>query len=474
MPMDNSTKVFIASMFFFIPLKNLCGKYKLAFKNSRNEIEPPDYMQDAGFACNYLDLTKKQFGKEQSFYYNSRNEVFGCELRRMIKCSPYILHYNPDRNSSRGMFFLLLSITIDKMFPVEEGSLPQFSLCTEDDLVSLRKAFYEPDKLGPYYPANDPVRFHRSWMQELVCEIEGGRSGIQRSRNVKFENCISEVCVADIKELNLSTLEEQFASAFKSQENNPICRPTVEDQIFCYGLLVGNDNYRRLKADDTNIPLPGGYSNNFTEVTYALFNNIVFLKKHHPFTIHDEKDEHVVVKPTELKHIQYIHEMCGLLYIETRLNKVKQLIKSERSFKIKEAISILAENMGTRLYKVQEIDKRAEYIYNAFGIREEFDRIKEQGNMLADAVNIKYSVRTNIWMIVLTAITVIVGILSLFDVKAVFDTITNINSTMNEAIQLTYTNVFLLLILACLVFICASIVIQMVTSKKKRGDEDYL
>ena len=465
-------------MFFFIPLKDLCRKYKLAFKNSRNEIEAPEYMQDAGFACNYLDLTKKQFRKDQCFYYKSRIEKSNTELQRMITCYPYILHYNPDRNSSKGMFFLLVSVTIDKTFPVEDGILNTDSLCTEDDLINLRKALYGPDGYGPYYPAKDPVKFHRSWLQDLVCEIEGVKPGGQRCRQIKFENCISEVCVADLNELDFSRLEEQFAQDFKSKDNIEKCRPDDGDRIFCYSLLVGNDNYSRLETTDKNIPLPDGYSNNCTEVTYALFNNIVFLKKHHPFTIHDKEEECVPVKPTELRHIQYIHEMCGLLYIEAKLNRVKRLIKSERSFKIKEAISALAENMGTRLYKVQEIDKRAEYIYNAFGIRDEFDLIKEQGNLLADAVNIKYSVRTNVWMIVLTAITVIVGILSLFDVKAVTkegsETITNIHNAMIESTQLTYTNIFLLLILVCLVIICTAIVMQMVSSKKKRNDEDYL
>lgn len=463
-------KLYIASMYFFIPLNGLASEYRQAFKDARHPINAPAYIQATDFSCNYLKLENKA----QIFYFNSRSWDFQECIQRKIILTPHIFHYNPNKTSSNSLYFLVIETVVDKTFAKKPACVKNF--CTANDLVCLIKGLYECDRKGPSFPATDPYLYHRTWLESLVSRIEGKKISAKRRAGISFRNAITELITVDIENLNIDLYEKQFADKYyQSGNDNPESSIITEYyRRLCYGILSGNDNYINIHTEALGSLLGKGYSNNYTEATYALPTSIVFIKKHYPFKAHSDTDIEERIKPTKLENIQYIHEMCGALYMKMQFKKARKLYYSGRSSKIKEALFKLAGMMGTKQFRVMEADKRAEYIFNSLGIKEEYEQIKDRGNLLADSINIKYSTRINLGVAILTVMTVLIGLTQIFQNINSKDMICHCNpckhSTFTEVCS--YETIILLLILICLIIITCFTGYH-VFKKRKNTEEDF-
>lgn len=465
---SNQVQLFVASMYFFIPIEKVCRKYQNAFKNSRSEIQAPEYIQNAGFVCNYLDLCTSSLLQTQDFYFNlEEDNVDGHRSipQRKITLHPYLFHYNPDRTKKRGVFYLVIGTSINKKF---SDSQPN-DFCSESDLVMLRQALLKSDNNGGYYPACDPTIHHRKWLTDLVSEIEGRKLSENRKKQISFFNSITEISTVSIKNYS-NDLEKEFSAEYFSD----ICDKeyiTKDDIRFCYGILTGNDNYKRLPEDEITSILNKGYSNNMTERTFAVPGSIIFIKKHHPFPKAISKE----VTPEHLIFTQYIHEMCGCLYINQQLKSMRKLFESGRPEEIKNGLSIMGDIVGTKLFRITEAAHRTEYIYNAFGLKDEYERLKDRGSFLADSLDIKYSKRSNISIIVLTILTVFIGIIQILSSQNSGEntlkgsphitTFTNMQTTEHTLII-----ILLILILLCITILTCFIVLH--TSRIRKKNEE--
>ncbi len=397
-------------MYFFIPLEKLSKEYIDKIQNTKDEIKAPDYIQNAGFVCKYLDLSKSESISDQEFIYKSLDPDNGESISRKINLHPFLFQFYPDKTQRKGIPFLVIRTSINKKFtdsPTSTDTLTS-DLCTEYDVIMLRQSLLKPNGQGAYFHRDDKKYNHREWLENIVNLIEESPINEDRKKHISFFNSITDICTTSIDKEQVNNYEEAFTNEYYCANINNI-RITNDDRRFCYGILTGNENYMRVPKTELDVILKEGYSNNITEHTFAVPKSIVFIKKHHPFP----NASRISVMPESLCFIQYIHEMCGCLYIDRQLKQTRQLFRSKESAKIKSALSSLAETLGTKLFRITEADHRAEYIYSAFGLRDEYERLKERGNLLADALNIKYSRRNNLVLIALTILTILIGLLQI-------------------------------------------------------------
>ena len=402
--------LFVVSMYFFIPLERLSKEYIDKIQNTKDEIKAPDYIQNAGFVCKYLDLSKSESISDQEFIYKSLDPENGESISRKINLHPFLFQFYPDKTQRKGIPFLVIRTSINKKFtdsPTSTDTLTS-DLCTEYDVIMLRQSLLKPNGQGAYFHRDDKKYNHREWLENIVNLIEESPINEDRKKHISFFNSITDICTTSIDKEQVNNYEEAFTNEYYCANINNI-RITNDDRRFCYGILTGNENYMRVPKTELDAILKEGYSNNITEHTFAVPKSIVFIKKHHPFP----NASRISVMPESLCFIQYIHEMCGCLYIDRQLKQTRQLFRSKESAKIKSALSSLAETLGTKLFRITEADHRAEYIYSAFGLRDEYERLKERGNLLADALNIKYSRRNNLVLIALTILTILIGLLQI-------------------------------------------------------------
>ena len=470
---ESKLQLFVASMLFFIPIGQPCRKYQNAFKASRSEIKAPAYIQNAGFVCNFLDLCSSGLNKTQSFYYEY-NRVDGEDIKtieRKITLQPYIFHYNPDKTQKNGTYFLVIRTTVNKKF---EDSAPN-DFCTETDLVMLRQSLLKSDKeKGAYYPAKDPMIYHREWLNRLVADIEGQYPDEERSKYISFFNSITEISTVSIDKNKQNDFEKEFCEEYYNDVLTEQSYITKDDTRFCYGILTGNENYKRLPDEVVNDVLKKGYSNNITEKTFAATKSIVFFKKHYPFP-NVNVTEREPVKPGDLFFLQYIHEMCGCLYIDRQLKRLRNIFQTKRSLSIRKGLSSMAGILGTKLFRITEASHRAEYIAQAFGLKEEYERLKERGNILADSIDIKYSRLNNASIMILTILTVIIGAAQIVLSKTTINSATNYFSdtktltTMTQTSLIT-TNLLLLLILINVVVLTCFVVSHLTRNNRKDNE----
>ncbi len=400
---DNKQQLFVVSMYFFIPIEKLNAYFEEEIQKSQTRITAPDYIQNAGFICKYLDLSNSGSISNQDFLYKYHEPQNGKLILRKINLRPYIFQFYPDKTQKNGIPFLVIGTSINKKFANSSAS----DFCTEQDVIMLRQSLLESNGYGAYFQKNNEIIHHRDWLESIVQEVEGIKElNENRKKHISFFNSITEISTSTIEVKDIKNYEKAFSDEYFRTDISNITI-SKDEKRFCYGILTGNDNYTRVPDYELDTILKKGYSNNHTEHTYAMPKSIVLYKKHHPFPYATK----IPVNPESLSLIQYIHEMCGCLYIDRKLKIARQQLSlSGEPENIKNVLSDLAETLGTKLFRITEAEHRAEYIYNSFGLREEYDRLKERGNLLADALNIKYSKLNNTILLILAILTLIIGI----------------------------------------------------------------
>lgn len=398
---QKETDIFVASMYFFVPLDNVSQKYGSLFSDSEKtqKVDVPNYIQDYGFICKYINISDhRDIGTCPHTFTYRKGTSKNYEISRNTILIPYLFYYYPHNDRSKGIYFLVIGTEIDKVIYSYDKNGTSYEFWSADDLVQLKQSLLKKSV------KSNPLT-HYDWLCKIVNEIQTE----SYKKSPSFRHSITEISTATVS--NTSDYEEEFQKKFYSTNDLNDIKFTTEEHKFCYGILTGNENYSRLPELEVKHLLNDGYSNNVSEITFAAPNSIVFYKKRHPsyVSLEDQKP----IKPNSLFFIQYIHEMCIYLYIKKYLKKMSKLFHSRRSAKIKEALSFLSEISGMKIFNVLEADRRVEYIYNAFGLKEEYDKIRERGNLLADAINIKYSRRINLSIIVLTIFTIILGIIQI-------------------------------------------------------------
>ncbi len=403
MPKQN---IFMTSMYFFIPIHGLRKKCVKDFERNRKPINNSDFVKNTKIVCHYVDLNVSQ-----TFYY-----AYGPQTNRItrpVTLNVSLLSYTPYHNKKARQFFIVVNATIDKTFSDEPRTLPNnpidpTQICTEDDLVYLKYAFYKDRREGLFYPANDPTIFLHSWILEVINGLKLCRKEL---KSVNFDYSITDLksAVIDIN-TESSTLQQvntDFDTNYIQNPPPPISGWNNQDQI-CAALLSGNNNYERMPQEHIDAVVRNSFTNNISERTYIDKYNLVFYHWHHPF-----KDKTTCAKMPTLDNLQYIYELCTVVYARHRLRMIRYWANQNSISYIIKALTNQLAYLNESLFHLEAIDKTMTHIYGVMGVRLEMVTTKEICILTANKKNTSTSRRLNHIMAFLAAWTLFFTIIQI-------------------------------------------------------------
>lgn len=437
---NSKQNVYVASAYAFIHLD--INMYEGKFEQIR-AYEAERYNNAI---CEYLDM-----GVAQEFYYSYKHN--GDEYTRKVGLKAYILRYI---YQSFAHYYLVVGTGINKVF---DRTNPQ-DLCTEQDIVQLRKTFYLQGNEGFHYPDQRPtIYFFPDWLNEQVKNVSG----------VNPKGLFDRHFIVNVVGVNTSTnvkttkdLDENFYDAFTCESYQPLDNVIPECDRWAYGLIFGNDNYIRVPDQQVRQVISIPFSNNITERTYAGYKSIVSIRSHYHCSFKDNP-YHGNLYGIDLPHAHNIAEICHIMHIKRQSQRVRAMFDHSSASEIRTALGDIAVLIDFKPTGLRELDGKFEYISRTMGINRRFANLRQMGTLIADANNIKNTNILNSWMAVLTSVTVLVGLFQLI----------NSQYTNNTTTMPTFNNIcaqigVLVLILLGLA-LCVSIIVLAVYQIKSHS-----
>lgn len=443
----------MASVNFFIPLKNVSVGRKSVLENKINDLIPPIWVNRSISKCEYFRFKDNE---KQNFYFKYTPYGSSDEVVRQTSVTVRVLRYKTSTHQREFLYYLMLTAEVDKFYrPHKFTQFVEDRFYSPDDIIQLKKAIYE-DKL--FYPLKDSTITFHNWFSQLANAVENKSKGIIHTLPFSLVN-LHAVKIPDQTQSMPPRNEQQIIDEFdKAYYCGSI--PTVDDILgadhkrLAYGLLFANDNYRRIPDREVERVIGTYYSNNKCEAYYAASTSILWFHVHSSFDA--SKPRH-----KELYFGDNLFEMCEIMAAKRKLAQIRRLLTVSTAQGTKHAIASLARYMETNTFNLPELDYRLNRLFVAAGIEDEFKALKAIGELEADSSNIEQNHRQNIMIGVLTAITVLLGVMDLLPFSMNDNFLNSQDMTLNDSINTCFTLstgvviiFILLLILVCLCIIC--------------------
>lgn len=267
------------------------------------------------------------------------------------------------------------------------------------------------------------------WLGLLLCELEGSKR-----KSAIFSYSIIDICVQNLNITVDSNIYDRVLRDFQEkyynnsfqfsmddylqqpillQGNNATLKASaITEDYFVYGLLYANDNFMMADSNGVKRIVDNFYSNNKVERFWADDESIVHIKTHTPFYL-DMKHDKQELK-CSLGEVQCLPEMCMLIYLKCHLRDFKKKYKELSAEEIEENYGRIAEMLHEKLFNQTEMDKRMDYFINQSRLLQRLDEIHDIATPRKNYLEIIFLHKTNIWILIISLLTLIVTIMSLF------------------------------------------------------------
>lgn len=442
----------MASVNFFIPLRGVHLGRKGVLEAEFNDLVPPIWVNRSVAKCEWAKF--KEDGK-QVFYYKYTPYGSSKEVTRNTAVTARIVRYKTSTHEREYLYYLMLTAELDKYYqseyPVRSVDERLYSI---DDVIQLEKNIYE-DTL--FYPQKDSTVSFNKWFNQLANDAEKGPNKTNRTLPYALVN-LHAVNIPDPNPFSAPRTENDITNAF-NQAYYCGTVPSVIDVLgkdhmkLAYGLLFANDNYRRLPQEELERVVGTNYSNNKCETYYAAPSSILWIHVHSSFDASAPRQKKLYFGDT-------LFEMCEVMAAKRKLAQIRRLLTVSTAQGIKHALASLATYMETNTFNLPELDYRLNCMFEAMDIEEEFKSVKTIGELEADSYNIEQNHKQNVMIGVLTAITVLLGVMNLLpfmmnvnsnNKDMILNNCTNTGFTLNIGVVIIF---LLLLIFVCLCVIC--------------------
>lgn len=425
--------VFMAQTHFLLPLDEVSRSRKRELNDRGTPLPISFVSQRNEMVCRFMGL------KSQPFYFMSRPDGHDIRYRRIELCA-YLVSYRMYAHEE-DEYFLVFGTSIDKLFDESyEERRPacpsqSFSerICTHYDLVYLQKALRGKSGEGLTYPLHDADVEYRAWINGCVEEVAG--------RPLKphvLRNCIPEYAAVDVRGAYVSLLhcndrrelDRFFDAAFFSKRERDFTHHWEYDSatLFALCLLKGNENMHNVSTQQVEKYRSHAFTNNRHEMMYAGRNGIAFLRTHHPFLVNDSSISGTLHEPMPdgLTNVQNIYELCMVLSLKRRMERLSRRLKEQPDTNIRYVLGKMAGLLNARLTNVVDFENRYRFIYEQMHVTRDFENLKQAGEMLSDAYQLRLSQRINRTVLLFTASALVVAML-----QVVQNHINSNNDTMN-------------------------------------------
>lgn len=420
--------IFMAQTNFLIPLRGLGKKYRKQLQQRKAKIIEPYYCVDKpDIECCYISLEKHDF-YFKSFPNNSMSHVF-----HKVTLEPYVISYCFSPKNKKRLYFLVVSVKTDKCFAEtyipalkEFVSQPSCCVCTDRDLIYLQKSFYEnteevTSKKGLFYPFNNPIKNHITWVKELCCRLEG-----KKERDLSFEYSAINVISSDINfsispvDTSKEAMDQRMAEDYYAPHHHDLEDSQQEEYArFAMCLISGNDNINNVSKSAVKEFASHFYSTNKYEKTYASKQGIVFLQAHYPFDLSAEeynkyqRGDLPIYWPGDLECAHNIFELCTMLFFKQKLERISKRLGEKQIAGIKEAFANLANYLRMERTAIEDIDKKFLFVRRQMGIDDDFIKLKNEADQQFNSYSLRLSTRFNKLAIVLTAAALFPAVLQI-------------------------------------------------------------
>lgn len=425
--------VFMAQTHFVLPLDEVSRKKKRELNDQGTPLPISFVSQRNEMVCRFVEL------KSQPFYFKSQPDGHNDCYRRIELCA-YLVSYRMYAHEE-DEYFLVFGTSIDKIFDESykerRPGCPNQSfserICTRYDLVYLQKALRSRFGEGLSYPLHDADTEYRAWINGCVEEVAG-----RPLKSYALKNCIPEYAAIDVRSayVHLSRcsdrpkLDRRFDFVFFSKRERDFTRHWENDSatLFALCLLKGNENMHNVSAHQVEKYRSHAFTNNRHEMMYAGRNGIAFLRTHHPFLVNDSSipDTRHESIPDGLTNVQNIYELCMVLSMKRRMERLSRRLKEQPDTNIRYVLGKMAGLLNARLTNVVDFENRYRFIYEQMHVTRDFENLKQAGEMLSDAYQLRLSQRINQTVLLFTASALVVAML-----QVVQNHINSNNNTMN-------------------------------------------
>lgn len=419
MPMEKVQKVeefelrdlLMARMHFFVPLDKVIRCYR---KKTIYPIEQSEDFTHLKATCRYVALS--DFNRPFSFEYIHNGQKF----TRTVQMEVFLLEFVPIYYGvNKKQYYLVVGTQVDKVFGDSESeTFDEGNLCTAQDLVEMKKAFY-----GEFFynDGSQRVRLYE-WLDDKLKKITGQNYEGHYGRHYVVDVLATRGVVDSDSRAALTAL---FSEAYYRRNPDAIQHTFPHIDQLAYGLLFGNNNYDKVPSLQLNRVLGDGFSNNHTEITYAGNSTIVFIKSHTPYGWCPEHQDKQKTLDCDFKSVQNIYEICFVLDAKRRLGAIEKSMRVNNASRIKQALSDMTGFLSKNPLRMGEMDWKMRYLYDHLAITDKFKTLSKMGELSSDAINIRESSKLNHLIVMLTVLTVVFSfiqiLLTLFDVKWTVD-----------------------------------------------------
>lgn len=436
-----------------IALDNVKRIYRRKYKDEAQNIVASGYFTHVKHYCRYIPL--QEYNQTFTFDYFAENR----RVERKVDMKVFLLCLAEKSYPFGKSFFLVIGTQIDKLFQgnTDTETFCPGDLCTETDLLHLKKAFYNK---AYYYDGSNKVDLH-CWQNKILKAVTGVNYAGKYGRHYVIDIVATRI---ETNVYHLSQLNRAFDEAYKKSPLDVTQKYLDGLRQLAYGLLFGNDNCMRTPQRQIDAVLGDGYSNNNAEVTYAGGSTIVFLQTHYPY-----EKERVSNEKNGVIDTNNLYEVCAIMVAKQKLRHIRNSMSNGNASEIKSSLSDMSEYLSKNPLRLNEQELKMKYFYQKLNINKTFDTILKMGELSSEAITIKQNRNLNRIVVALTACTLIIGIIPL--IKDTTNTQPNmLHSLITTAccsdIKLSIlTEVTLLLILVCFV-ICLTLQIMKIRQRK--------
>ena len=425
---DDKQNIFIATLYSFIPLEGKPkGEYKELMRGA-SEVEPDRLLKYT--AAKFCVKELKAAGGDFYYEYN----LAGTKVKRKVLLRAWLYKFSSVINQ-KGRYYLVTTISIDKSFG-DKDEIPQFpfslsNICTSQDIAQLKKAAYGGDDYGLYYFDGSKKHYMHYYLNHLVEKITGKNTHGKYGRHYIVDVC----CVGIPNNQRIGShkrLTELFSQEYYSTNRKPLDEVVENYRELVYSLFFGNENNEVIPEDALQKTLRSSFSNNWTERLFAYHKTIVFLHTHHPYPWKPEHDGKQKELNENVQNDKIVFDAFLVMEARLKLKSIGRALRIGEPQNIKDALASISSYLATNPYRLGEYGQRVKMLYRNMGIIELLNTIKLQGNLLSDAKEIENNERLSRRVYVLTAITVVVGVMSLIVSILCCNTCGNNSKTIND------------------------------------------
>lgn len=369
-------KVFLSSIYFFIPLFAPKKRYK---EGLNEQIDIPFRANNCNRSIRYKSIDIKAF----RFIPNVGNDA---ELSVNIK--RYILRL-PLNNGKRFKYILAVGTDIDQT--IYQAKTNTNVLCDERLLVLLRQSFSCPANTidFPKLLTDDAGQLSfLHWLKEdALPEIEGFH---RKKLQVKYS--ITDIRCAQIDD-NESNREDAFAKTYFNSSPYPIDSAFGSRfENFVYGLLFSCQDYNSLSNETVKDVLSPYIPEHESTRLYSTYGKIVSLHSHG-----SESERINFVKDHLLfSHLPNVYEICIAILTDSQLQLYLSKLKEyKRSNDIRQMILKTSQMMEHFSNQSNLFSRKVHYIHQSWGLYEKMEFIKKEGELHEQIIDSKLSKRIN-------------------------------------------------------------------------------